>query len=57
MNEETRIRHARPDELQEIMEIYADVESKCQRAKDMSIRRQPIDIEGMLIEKAGKAIR
>ena len=23
MNEETRIRHARPDELQEIMEIYA----------------------------------
>ena len=40
-----------------IMEIYADVESKCQRAKDMSIRLQPIDIEGMLIEKAGKAIR
>ena len=39
------------------MEIYADVESKCQRAKDMSIRLQPIDIEGMLIEKAGKAIR
>ncbi len=40
-----------------IMEIYADVESKCQRAKDMSIRLQPIDIEGMLIEKAGKAMR
>ena len=36
-----------------IMEIYADVESKCQRAKDMCIKLQPIDIEGMLIERAG----
>ena len=39
-----------------LMEIYADVESKCQRAKDLSLRMQPIDIEGMLIEKVGRNI-
>ncbi len=39
-----------------LMEIYADVESKCQRAKDLSLRMQPIDIEGMLIEKIGRNI-
>ncbi len=36
-----------------IMEVYADVETKCQRAKDMCIKLQPIEIEGMLIERSG----
>lgn len=39
-----------------LMEIYGDVESKCQRAKDLCINLQPIDIEGMLIEKVGRKI-
>ena len=34
-----------------LLEIYADVESKCQRAKDLAIKLVPIEIEGMLIEK------
>ena len=39
-----------------LMEIYADVESKCQRAKDMAINLVPLEIEGMLIEKVSKKI-
>jgi len=39
-----------------LIEIYADVESKCQRAKDMAIRLQPVEIEGMLIEKVARKI-
>ena len=38
------------------MEIYADVESKCQRAKDLAIKLAPIEIEGMLIEKVSRKI-
>ena len=40
-----------------LLEVYADVESKCQRARDLSVKLQPIDIEGMLIEKVGRNIR
>ena len=39
-----------------LMEIYADVESKCQRAKDLAIKLAPIEIEGMLIEKVSRKI-
>ena len=39
-----------------LMEIYADVESKCQRAKEMALKLAPIDIEGMLIEKISRNI-
>ena len=39
-----------------LMTIYGDVESKCQRAKDLCIKIQPIGIEGMLIEKVGRKI-
>ena len=39
-----------------LMEIYADVESKCQRAKDIAIKLAPIEIEGMLIEKVARKI-
>lgn len=35
-----------------LMEIYSDVDAKCQRAKDMAIRLMPIEIVGMLLEKA-----
>lgn len=34
-----------------LLEIYADIESKCQRAKDLASSLQPIRIEGMLIER------
>ena len=39
-----------------LMEIYADVETKCQRAKDLAIKLMPIEIEGMLIEKVTRKI-
>ena len=39
-----------------LLELYADVESKCQRAKEMAIKLAPIDIEGMLIEKVTRKI-
>ena len=39
-----------------LLEIYADVESKCQRAKELAIGLSPISIEGMLIEKVSKKI-
>ena len=39
-----------------LMEIYADVEAKCQRAKDLAIKLVPVDIEGMLIEKVTRKV-
>lgn len=39
-----------------LLEIYADVESKCQRAKDLAIKLAPIEIEGMLIEKVTRKL-
>ena len=39
-----------------LLKIYGDVESKCQRAKDMAIKLVPIGIEGMLIEKVSRKI-
>lgn len=39
-----------------LMEIYADMDSKCQRAKDLAIKLAPIEIEGMLIEKVTRKI-
>ena len=39
-----------------LLEIYADVESKCQRAKDLAIKLVPIEIEGMLIEKVTRKL-
>ena len=39
-----------------LLEIYADVESKCQRAKELAIKLVPIEIEGMLIEKVARKI-
>ena len=39
-----------------LLKIYGDVESKCQRAKDIAIKLAPIEIEGMLIEKVGRKI-
>jgi AMP phosphorylase len=37
-----------------LMEIYADNEAKCQRAKDLAAKLQPITTEGMLIEKVAR---
>ncbi len=39
-----------------LLEIYGDVESKCQRAKDLAIKLAPIEIEGMLIEKVTRKL-
>ena len=39
-----------------LLKIYGDVESKCQRAKDLAIKLVPIEIEGMLIEKVTRKI-
>lgn len=39
-----------------LLEIYADVESKCQRARDLAIKLAPIEIEGMLIEKVTRKL-
>ncbi len=39
-----------------LFKIYGDVESKCQRAKDLAIKLVPIGIEGMLIEKVTRKI-
>ena len=39
-----------------LLEISADVESKCQRAKELAIKLVPIEIEGMLIEKVARKI-
>ena len=39
-----------------LMEIYGDIESKCQRAKELAIKLTPIEIEGMLIEKVTRKI-
>ena len=39
-----------------LLEIYADVESKCQRANDLAIKLAPIEIEGMLIEKVTRKL-
>jgi AMP phosphorylase len=39
-----------------LLEVYADVESKCQRAKEMALKLSPIDIEGMLIEKVSRNV-
>jgi len=34
-----------------LFQIYAEVESKAQRARDIAVRLQPLQIEGMLIKK------
>ena len=39
-----------------LIEIYADVEAKCQRAKDLATKLVPVDIEGMLIEKVTRKV-
>lgn len=39
-----------------ILEIYGDVESKCQRAKELALKLVPITVEGMLIEKVSRKI-
>lgn len=37
-----------------LLEIYGDVESKCQRAKELAYKLNPVDVEGMLIEKVSR---